>query len=109
MKCLEITPKEYVTYEMPDYLKGAMKRAFAHRLCKSIRSFVAMMPDDIKELVTVTKKLRPPVTRGREVNWVFYDELATPEEIQRALEYERRMAATRSGDSWVAKTWRNGA
>lgn len=91
---LEITPKEYISYDMPDYLDAALKRAFDYRLTKTIRSFVAMLPEDIRAQIKITKKPRQESSiRGHRPNWVFYDELATPEQIKAVLEYEKKRGA----------------
>ena len=88
--CLEITPKERIHYDMPDWLADAMKRGFDLRLFKRMQTFVNMLPDDAKKLVKITRHPNPPVKEVERVNWVFYDELATPEAIRAAAEYELR-------------------
>lgn len=86
--CLELTPKECITYDMPDWMADAMKRGFDQRLFKRMKTFVDMLPSDLRALVRVTRKPHPPVVKGPEINWVFYDELASQEAIKAAIEYE---------------------
>lgn len=84
---LEVTPKGTIRHEMPEFLFNAFKRATDLRTVKSVRQFLAFLPSEFKALIK-SGELVPhpePKLRGHLVSWVFYDELATPEQIERAL------------------------
>lgn len=88
--CVEITPKERIHYEMPEWMADGMKRGFKLRLFKRMGTFVNMLPPEWKALVTITRHPNPPPEPPSRINWVFYDELASPEAIKMAVEYENR-------------------
>lgn len=76
-------------YTMNDLVYDGLRRAFKLRLFRTVKSFVSALPDDLKKTVKVGKfKPHPkPEVRGHRPSFVFYDELATPEEIKRAIDY----------------------
>lgn len=92
--CVEITPKGHIHYNMPEWIADAMKNAFNRRVVRSISSFMDMMPEDIRSQIEITRHPNLPQEKRFEPNWVFFDELASPEAIKAAIEYMERKRAT---------------
>ncbi len=72
---------------MPEWLAQAYSNGFKLRLFKKVSTFVLGLPKEYRKLVRGGKlKPRKGEIRGFAPSWVLYDELATPEEIKRALQ-----------------------
>lgn len=88
---VEATLKGTTRHEMPEWLLAAYERGIKNRLFKTVRTFLAMLPEEYRKLVRSDEfKPYPEPVKGHKVSWVLYDELATPEEVQRALEWMAR-------------------
>jgi hypothetical protein len=83
---IEATPKGTFTHEMPLWLQEAYVRGFNMRLFRSVSGFVSALPCDYKNLVK-SGSLVPYPKPVPKPSFVFYDELASPDEIQRAMEH----------------------
>jgi len=86
---IEVTPKGQTRYEMPEWVCEAIATMIRIRAVRTVKSAYSILPREIQELISVTDIPKPPPEPPK-LSFVFYDELATPDELKRAAEWYQK-------------------